>query len=105
MENDYLKIAYAKFGNLFHKNSLRFSFLMQDFLTVDISKADIIFIYVPRFLLPELEKKLQKELGKRAIVITYRISFPHWKPTEILGTDTLHGVSQNSIFVYKSPRK
>ncbi len=30
-------------------------------MKTDISKADIIFIYVPRILLPKLSKKIQKE--------------------------------------------
>lgn len=105
IENDGLKIACAKFENLFHIHRYRISFLKTDFFAADISKADIIFIYVPRVLLPELEKKLQKELKKGAIVITYRISFSHWKPKVILETDIIDRASRNSIFIYEmAPR-
>lgn len=104
IEHDFIKMFYAKFWNQFYPFR-RVSFLKRDFFVTDIFKADIIFIYVPRVLLPKLEKKLQKELKKGAMVITYRISFPHWKSSVILETDTIDGVSRNSIFIYQGAKK
>lgn len=72
-------------------------------MTTDISKADVIFIYVPRILLPQLKEKLQKELGKKAIVILYKISFVDWLPMETIDTDYTHGISRNKIFIYQNP--
>ncbi|MBI5153415.1 MAG: methyltransferase domain-containing protein [Parcubacteria group bacterium] len=55
-------------------------FVYQDIFEINVQKADVVFIYLPRELLPRLEKKLLAELSLGAIVITNTGFFPNWKP-------------------------
>lgn len=70
-------------------------------MDADISKADIIFIYVPRILLPGLRKKIQKECKKDTRVILYRIRFDDWIPHEEILTDGIEGIGENKIYIYR----
>ena len=60
-------------------------------MTADISKVDVVFMYVPRVLLPQLQEKLQRELKNKGIVILYKISFLDWSPIETIDTDYVEG--------------
>lgn len=62
----------------------------------------MLFLFVPRWLLPNLKKVLQAKMKKKQILILYRISFLDWKPIEIIPTDFLRGVSQNNIYIYQN---
>lgn len=70
-------------------------------MDTNMSKADIIYIYVPRILLPGLRKKIQKECKKGTRIILYRITFDDWIPHEEIRTDGVAGISENTIFIYR----
>lgn len=57
----------------------------KNFMEQDFSKFDIVTSYQIFYMMPALEKKLQKELKKGAKVISNTWRFPHWKPKKILG--------------------
>lgn len=62
-----------------------------NFFRADVSSYDRVFIFVVPYLMKRLEKKLQKELKKGAIVIVESFPFPTWKPEKKAG----------SFYVYK----
>jgi len=101
IDNSFLRIWFSRLGNIFTGgDKIHSKFLMGDIFAADVSKADIIFVYLPRPLLPKLAEKLQRELKLGALVITYRVHFPNWRPEEIHQTDFWQTVSRNNIFVY-----
>jgi hypothetical protein len=65
----------------------------------DLRNADIVYTYLWYDLMPPLEKKLQRELKKGAIVITNTSNFPNWKPVKTYVT-CLRVPSFEKLFVY-----
>ena len=63
-----------------------------NFYSANLSKADIIFCYLPNRTLEKLEPKMKK-LRKGTIIICYRIKFPTLKPIKELKPE--------KIYIYK----
>jgi|SRR3989344_211670 len=100
IDNSILRTLFARFRRKFIKAETPPVFLTKNILRADLSKADIVFIYLPEPLLAALETKLQKELKFGALAITYRVKFPFWQPHEVYKSD-FHWGKQNNIFVYQ----
>jgi len=66
------------------------TFLKADLFDVDVSAADICFIYLPRPMMPSIEAKLQREMKPGSLVITYRVFLPTWRAKQ-----------EGDIFVYQ----
>ncbi len=77
-------------------------FIKKDIFKTDISKADLVYVYIPRILLPKLAIKLEKELPREAMVITNRINFTDWEPTEVIFKN-FKNKNEQDIFIYKFP--
>ena len=60
--------------------------LWKDFWRQDLSRFDIITIYLSFNSMGRLEKKLQKETKKGARIGVNYFKFPHWKPDKKLDT-------------------
>jgi hypothetical protein len=95
-------MTYAHLKSIFKYRRQKPIFLRQDFMKTDIHEADIIFIYVPRVLLPEIKTKLQRELKENAIIIVYKISFLDWLPSGSIDVDDVEGIPQNKVFIYQN---
>ena len=80
IDNSWVRVFFSKLRSLFVSHPP--IFLQGELFKSDVSKADFIFIYLPRPLLPALEKKFQTELKKGAMVITNTVFFPSWQPTQ-----------------------
>lgn len=80
----------------FHK----IKFLRQNLFDADILKADVIYFYLPRPLLPRLEQKLKKELKTGAVIITNTVSFEDWPPIETVVTNE-SSPNFEKLYVYK----
>ena len=80
----------------------KINFRKQDIFKTDLRNADLVYIYLWYDLMPILEKKLQKELRRGAVVITNTFHFQDWKPTEKVVT--CHKASKTpdfeTLFVY-----
>lgn len=87
-DNSGLRIFISKIRSPFVKNV---QFKKQDIFTANVSKANVIYLYLPQELMPALEKKLQKELKPGSLVITNRVSFSGRQPTQTL----------DKLFIYK----
>src|SRR5258708_31173236 len=77
VEKDPLRNWYAKFISLFSRGKAKF--LNQDIFKVDLSSADVTYIYLERSLLPKLQKKLEQELKPGSVVVSQTVSFPSWQ--------------------------
>ncbi len=102
IENIPFQIRFCKFIQFFQPKRKNLHFLLDNFSTIDIAPANMLFLYIPRLLLPNLKKILQAKMDKKQILILYRISFKNWKPIEIIPTDFVNGISQNNIYIYQN---
>mgnify|MGYP001560166601 FL=1 len=98
IDNSLIRILISKIRAFIESKKIRF--IQQDILKTDISKAEIIYIYIPRVLLPKLATKLEKEMSKDSVVITSRIIFLNWKPNLIIPKNI---ENEEDIFIYKFP--
>ena len=89
IDDSVVRIFTAKARSIFKKNV---SFFKQDIFIADVSSADVVYIYLPRELMPALQKKLQTELKTGAIAISNKVFFPSWQPIEKL----------DDIFIYQA---
>lgn len=89
------------------KNTLSFKkihLLRQDLFGADISQADIIYLYLPRPILPRLKEKIKNETKRGAIIITNTVSFAGWPPIETIVTHQKSPAFEK-LFVYKVEAK
>jgi len=56
-----------------------------NFMNANLSKFNVITSFQISYMMPGLEKKLKKELKKRAKVISNTWRFPNWKPKRKIG--------------------
>lgn len=68
--------AHAHLGNMF---------------SVPLQQFDVVMIFVVPYIMPKLERKLQKELKPKSRVIVETFPFKHWEPIQ----------KTKSIYVYK----
>jgi len=102
VENIPFQIKFCRFLQKFLFQRKNLHFIQDDFSTVNISGANMLFLFIPRWLLPDLKKVLQSKMNKKQILILYRISFKDWTPIEIIPTDFVNGISQNNIYIYQN---
>jgi methylase of polypeptide subunit release factors len=69
-------IAHAHFGNIF---------------SVDVTKFDVIMIFVVPYVMKRLEKKLLRETKKGTRIVVETFPFPNWKPIK----------TSKSMYVYE----
>lgn len=83
IEQSFLRILYSRF-----KRAKNANFIHGDIFKQDLSKADIVFIFLLPKGIKKLKPKLKEELKKGSIVITQTFHFKNWKPyKKILITD------------------
>lgn len=87
IDDNNFRIKYSKARAIFLNN---IEFLKEDIFKTNVSKAHAVYIYLPKELMPELEAKLKAELKPGAVVLTNKVSFPNWQPTEKI----------NNLFIY-----
>jgi len=97
VDNNLFRVLISRLKALFFGKQIKF--LYENIFNTDISKADIVYIYLEKSLLPSLEKKLQLELNKGAIVITNANKFPFWQPQATYITHPQNPEKQK-LFVY-----
>lgn len=89
IDDSSFRILLSNVRSVFKKNV---NFKKANIFKTNTATADIIYLYLPNDVLPELEKKLQKELKPGALVITNKVSFPKWQSIEKV----------NELFIYKN---
>lgn len=61
----------------------------QNLWRADLSKADVVFVYLIPWRMEELAQKLKRELKPRSLVVSNSFMFPHWK---LIRKDAIHHV-------------
>jgi len=67
----------------------RVKIIRKNLFEVDVSDADIIFLFLWSAMMPKLEKKLKSEMKPGSIVVSYWHRFEDWIPEKI---DVIHRV-------------
>lgn len=80
IDNNSVRVFVAKLKAMLLRREVRFT--KQDIFKTNLRDADIVYTYLWYDLMPPLEKKLQAELRKGAVVITNTSNFPNWKPVK-----------------------
>ena len=76
VDSSKLRIFTSRFRNFFRNQQVKF--LKANIFSVNISRADVVYIYLKPSLMPDLEAKLKQELKSGAIVILNTQTFPSW---------------------------
>lgn len=71
-----------------------------DILKTDLSRADVVIIYLVTSLNEKLRPRFEKSLKAGARVISHDFAVPGWKPSRVEKTADRH---PHSIFVYEMP--
>lgn len=100
IDNSSIRIFFSKLKALLLKRNINFK--KQDIFNTDLRNADIVYTYLWYDIMPPLEKKLEKELKKGAIIITNTSKFPNWKPAQKVATHPtpLKDPDFETLFVY-----
>jgi len=96
-DNSGFRTFLSKIRSPFFKN---LKFKKQDIFAVDVSAADVVYLYLPQELMPALQIKLQRELKRGGLVISNSVSFPSWSPSETFIMDKDKS-NFKKLFVYK----
>ncbi len=97
IDNSLLRTWIAKLRNRMSKKKA--VFVKEDIFDADISQADVVYVYLPRPMLPAVEEKLQKELKSGSIVLTSRVCFPDWQPSSVIQKNPANS-DEEDTFVY-----
>lgn len=97
-EKDPIRVILSRIRGFFLRS--RASFRRGDFRKSDISRARIIYSYLPWELMPDLEKKFMEEAPQGAIFITNTTSLPNLKPLKTV-TVHLENPAFERLFVYR----
>ncbi len=103
IDNSYIRTWAARLRNYIQPRRLQknqISFLKADLFKTDLSNADLIFIYLPKELLAALEAKLQQNLKPGALVITHRVYFPNWQPSQTLLSGQPE-IKNGNLYIYE----
>ena len=84
VDTSSIRIILATLRALLLRADVRF--LRKDIFDVNLGNADIVYTYLWYDTMPPLEKKLQKELKKGALVIANTSYFPNWEPIQQIET-------------------
>lgn len=72
--------------------------LKKDFYKVNLSEADVIYCFLNKHAMAELEKKIYKECKPETLVISYQFSLPNKKHYKLIDKNN----KRNRIFFYKT---
>jgi hypothetical protein len=103
IDNSLLRILISKLRAFLQNKKI--IFLKKDIFETDLSKANLIYVYIPLILLPRLAIKLERELSHGAVVITSvsnPINFTNWEPVEVISKNPKNK-NERDIFIYKFP--
>jgi hypothetical protein len=100
VDNSWIRILISRARAIWENKKIVFT--KKDIFSVDVSEANVLYVYIPRVLLPDLARRLERDLLPHATVITSRIFFPQWKPNEVVLKDT-SCPDEEDLFIYISP--
>lgn len=81
VDDSRFRIFLAKARSIFLANV---RFYKGNIFNIDLSAADLVYIYLPQPMLPDLQVKLQKQMKKGSLIISNSVSFADWQPIEVV---------------------
>lgn len=91
LEISIAQYLHAKINNFFAKTNTQIK--LKDLWNVNLSDADIVYIFLLQDFYPKLKAKLEKELKPGATIIIHAWPMPGWQPIKV---DT----APNSLPIY-----
>ena len=82
VEIDCLRVWYSRFFIWLWRLSGNAKIMDKNFFEVDLSKADVVSVFLLQETNQKMKDKLKKELKKGAKVISCTFTFDGWKPVE-----------------------
>ena len=73
-----------------------------DFMGTDLSRADVVTLYLVTTANEILRPNLERELRPNTRVVSYDYPIPGWKPIDRSQTEGLHGAT-HTIYLYEVP--
>ena len=98
VDDSLLRTWIARFRALSLRNKP--VFIKGDIFAHNASKAEVVFIYLPRPMLADIETKLKKELRPGSLVITSRVNLPSWQPEEVLASGSKDR-TEETVYIYR----
>ena len=83
----------------------RITIVNGDMFSVDLTSADVIFLYLPTSANEKVKPKLENELKRRVRVVSHDYEIVGWKPVKVVNfceNQTL-GFPSHTIYLYKIP--
>ena len=93
-------LAYLK-ARLLSIGHSRIRIRMKNFWDVDLSRADVVFCYLFPDVMPDLTRKLRKELKPGSVVVSCNFPLPNLSPESVLKTG--NSLTNDPIFIYRLP--
>ena len=91
-------LAYLK-ARLLSIGHSRIRIRMKNFWDVDLSRADVVFCYLFPDVMPQLTRKLRKELKPGSVVVSCNFPLPSLSPEAVLKPG--NSLTNDPIFVYR----
>ena len=80
IDKNLVRICFAKARAFFWRQKINFR--LADIFEIDLSQADIVYIYLLPDIFPALEEKLSRELKPNSLVIVNTEKLPSWQPVK-----------------------
>lgn len=80
----------------------RVTIIHGDFMKTDLSKADVVTLYLATTANDTVRPNLEHFLRPHARVVSYDYPVPGWKPVETMDTSGYHGAT-HTIYLYQVP--
>lgn len=81
----------------------RIQIIHGNLFNVNLSKADVVMLYLFPDMINQLKLKLEKELKDGARVVSHDYSIPGWIPTKVKTLNKSRLFNKHTLFVYKIP--
>ncbi|MBS7643671.1 class I SAM-dependent methyltransferase [Candidatus Bathyarchaeota archaeon] len=81
----------------------RIQIIHGDLFNVNLSKADVVMLYLFPDMINQLKLKLKRELKDGARVVSHDYGIPGWVPTKVEMLSKSWLFNKHKIFVYKIP--
>lgn len=93
-------LAYLK-ARLLSIGHHRIRIQMKNFWEADLTRADVVFCYLFPDVMPQLSRKLRKELKPGSVVVSCNFPLPNLSPEFVLRPGS--SLTNDPIFVYRMP--
>lgn len=98
VELNFWLVLYSRYKAWKEGQSANTKFLKQDLWKTDMSRYENIVVFGVDTLMPDLEKKFEKEISDTCRIVASRFPLPNWQPVKIIGEGL------DTVWIYMHPR-